>query len=137
MRCQLIRSRGILSVAAAALLVLAGAGAVQAADPTGLWEPDNRESRYRFVYCGETGTELCAQLVWIQEDKKDARNTKYLGRYMFTNARQIERDVWRGSVALEGLPVRGTLRQSAPDSMALKACAVLLFCETIHLNRVE
>lgn len=117
---------------------VAGVGAQQQGlDPIGVWEPDNRESRYEFSYCGENGDRLCAELIWIQEDKKDARNTKYLNTYMFKNARQTRYGHWQGTVTLEGFNIGGTVTQTGPDNMELKACALFVICENIALNRVR
>lgn len=119
------------------LLVLAGPAMAQSLNPIGIWEPDNRESRYQFTYCGENGDRLCAALIWIQEDKKDARNTKYLNTYMFKNARQTRPGHWSGTVTLEGFNLGGTVTQLDNDTLRLKACALFVFCEDIRLNRVE
>lgn len=120
------------------VLGAAGAGAQQQVlNPIGIWEPDNRESRYEFTYCGENGDRLCAELIWIQEDKKDARNTRYLNTYMFKNARQTRHGHWQGTVSLEGFNIGGTVTQTSPDRMQLNACVLFVICEDIRLNRVE
>ncbi|WP_196257898.1 DUF2147 domain-containing protein [Pelagibacterium limicola] len=119
-----------------ALLGAAGAGAQQL-DPIGIWEPDNRESRYEFTYCGPNGDRLCAELIWIQEDKKDARNTKYLNTYMFKDARQTRPGHWQGTVTLEGFNIGGTVTQTNANTMRLNACVLFVFCEDIRLRRVR
>lgn len=119
------------------LFMLAAPAMAQTLDPTGLWEPDNRESRYQFTYCGESGDRLCAALIWIQEDKKDSRNTKYLNTYMFSNARQTAPGKWKGTVTLEGFNLGGTVTQIDNNTMQLEACALFVFCEEIRLNRVQ
>lgn len=106
-------------------------------NPIGLWEPDNRESRYQFTYCGENGDRLCAELIWIQQDKQDARNTKYLNTYMFKNARHVRLNQWQGTVTLEGFNIGGTVTQTDNDTMQLKACALFVICENIRLRRIE
>ncbi|WP_127142597.1 hypothetical protein [Pelagibacterium montanilacus] len=129
----------IAAGAAALVLGLTGVGAVQAQtlDPRGVWEPANKESRYQFEFCGEDGQSLCARLIWIQEDKKDARNVKYLDTYMFSDARQTRAGFWRGTVTLEGFRISGTVEQTSPDRMDLQACALLVICEDIRLSRVS
>lgn len=119
-----------------ALLSAVPAGA-QELNPIGIWEPDNRESRYEFSYCGENGNRLCAKLIWIQEDKKDARNTKYLNTYMLRDARQTRLGFWQGTVTLEGFNIGGSVTQTGPNTLQLKGCALFVFCEDIRLNRVQ
>lgn len=123
---------------ALAVLGAAGAGAQQQVlDPIGVWEPDNRESRYEFAYCGENGDRLCAKLIWIQEDKKDARNTKYLNTYLLRDARQTRYGLWQGTVTLEGFNFGGTVTQTGPDTLQLKGCALFVFCEDIRMSRIQ
>lgn len=122
-----------LAMAAGAAL---SAGAATASEPTGVWEPDNRESRYALTYCGEGARYLCAELIWIQEDKQDARNTRYLNTYIFEEARQVAPGRWRATVRLDGFNIGGTLTQTSANVMELRACAVFVFCEEIRLNRV-
>ena len=125
-----------VALALAALISLP-ALAQEQFSPVGIWEPNNRESRYEFTYCGDDGQRLCAELIWIQEDKKDARNTRYLNTYMFQNARQTRLNFWNGTVRLEGFNIGGTVTQTSSDAMQLEACALFVFCENIALNRVE
>ncbi len=120
-----------------AVVLLAAPAAAQAFNPIGVWEPDNRESRYEFRVCGAQNDRLCAQLIWIQEDKKDDRNTKYLGQDMFSNARRTGENSWSGTVKLEGFNIGGKVVQTGPDTMTLNACALFVICEEIRLHRVQ
>ncbi|SDG49255.1 hypothetical protein [Pelagibacterium luteolum] len=133
------RSRVLRLMAALGVVLALAVPAVaqEQFNPVGVWEPDNRESRYEFTICGANSDRLCAELIWIREDKKDARNTKYLNTYMFKDARQTRLNHWRGTVTLEGFNIGGTVDQSSNDRMQLKACALFVFCEDIRLSRVE
>lgn len=132
------RSFALTVFAALGLSLFAGAAAMaQTLNPIGIWEPNNKESRYQFSYCGEAGDRLCAQLIWIREDVQDARNMKYLNTYMFRNARMTSQGHWSGTVTLEGFNIGGTVTQTSDDRMQLKACALFVFCEDIALNRVQ
>jgi uncharacterized protein (DUF2147 family) len=120
-----------------AMAMAAPAMAQEQFNPIGLWEPDNKESRYEFSYCGENGDRLCAELIWIQEDKQDARNTKYLNTYMFSNARRVQPNQWQGTVTLEGFNIGGTVTQTNNNTMRVEACVLFVICETIRLKRIE
>lgn len=128
------------STFAATLLAIAAMGAASTAhgfDPTGLWEPDNRESRYEISWCAEATDQLCARLVWIREDVQDARNMRFLNQYMFRNARHTQPDVWRGTVHYQGLSAGGTLTQTAENAIRVEACFLFVVCERIALSRVQ
>lgn len=120
------------------LSVMGAASAfAQELSPIGIWEQDNREARYEFSYCGENGDRLCAKLIWIQEDKKDARNTKYLGTNMLRDARQTRVGHWSGTVTLEGFNFGGTVTQTSANTMVLKGCALFVLCEEVQFIRVQ
>lgn len=121
-----------LTVAGAATTAFA-----QEANPIGIWEQDNKEARYEFSYCGDGGDRLCAKLIWIQEDKQDARNTKYLGNYMLRDARQTRVGHWSGTVTLEGFNFGGTVTMTGADTMVLKGCALFVLCEEVRFLRVQ
>lgn len=125
-----------LAAGIAAGVCMAIAGPALAANPYGVWEPDNRESRYEFTACGQAGHFLCAELIWIQEDKIDARNSKYLNTYLIDEAMPVREGVWRGRITLEGFNFDGTLKMIGEDRMQLDACALFVICESIKLNRV-
>lgn len=133
-------TRNFVKVALSALVGMALAGTAMAQtlyNPIGIWEPDNRESRYAFTYCGPDNQRLCAELIWIREDVQDARNTKYLNNYMFKDARHVQPNLWRGTVTLEGFNIGGTVTQTSENAMQLDACVLFVICENIKLNRVQ
>ncbi len=123
--------------AIATVACMAVAAPVLAANPYGVWEPENRESRYEFTACGQANHFLCAELIWIQEDKIDARNSKYLNTYLINEAMPVREGVWRGRITLEGFNFDGTLKVISEDRMQLDACALFVICESIKLNRVS
>lgn len=129
--------RALTRMAGVAGLSLALAAPALALDPTGIWEPGNKESRYAFTYCGEDDARLCAELIWIREDVQDERNTKYLNTYIFSDARKIAANQWKGKVTLEGFTIGGTLTMRNTEEMALNACALFVFCEKIELSKVS
>lgn len=120
-----------------ALTAFAPANAQEAFNPIGRWEAGNKESRYEIMVCGENDQMLCAYLYWIQEDKKDSRNTKYLNSYIFTHAKQVKPNVWQGSVKMEGFSFGGTLTQTSNARMELNACVLFVICENQVLNRIK
>ena len=134
----IVVKRALAPLLSLALIVgFAGSAFAQQFDPRGIWEPSNKESKYEFTLCGEDNQRLCAELIWIREDKKDARNTKYLNTYMFKDARQTRQNFWNGTVSLEGFNIGGTVTQTSANAMQLKACALFVICENISLTRVQ
>jgi len=118
----------------------AGAGALVAEEnnhgrtPVGMWEPPNGENRWEITACGEPGA-ICAQLVWIREDRLNKRNKNYIGRYLFQELPLRGAYKWRGPVTLEGVTVTGTVTQPKDNVIVVRAC-LLVFCEETKILRV-
>jgi len=104
--------------------------------PVGLWEADDKSSRYQATLCGD-GTQLCAKLVWIKPQMINERNGKFIGTYIvyeLTRARPAE---WRGNVTLEGSDISGSVKILNPDLLLITACIFFILCDSITLFRIE
>lgn len=104
-------------------------------DPTGLWESEDKESRYELSLCGD-GTQLCAKLVWIRPDVTTARNMVYINTYVVNQAKKKTEREWRGNISLYGMSVSGRVKVLSMDQMLVLGCALLVLCERQLLNRM-
>lgn len=123
--------------ALAMVVALGAAGApsfAQAVSPEGTWWPDNKESRYEFSFCRGDNKRLCAKLIWIREDQRDAKNMKYLNTYIFTSLKPKGSNQWGGGLKIKGITGNGVITMKSEDRMSLKACAFMM-CDTINLSR--
>lgn len=121
------------------MLILAfimGLSPVMAApfDPSGYWEAVSGESRYKITLCGD-GTQLCAELIWIRPDVKDARNSAYLNTYVVEAARRHSDREWRGKVNIFGFIVDGNVQRLNDSAMQVRGC-LLIICEKQQMVRI-
>ena len=124
---------GKLSLAGLVALSISGPAFAEST-PEGLWEPDNKESRYEISYCGN-GTQLCGLVKWIDPAHQNENNRKFLNTYLFSEIPMRGKGKWRGTISFQGRNVNGTVKQLSADKLSVKAC-LLFLCEEVQLNRV-
>jgi uncharacterized protein (DUF2147 family) len=123
--------------AAAALFMLMGSGAALAADPSGMWLPQNGASRIRLADCGGA---LCGTIVWLKEPNGDngkpktdqnnsdqsKRSRPLIGVQIVLGMKPAGTDKWSGQVynAEDGKTYSGNLTFSGGDSLQLQGCAL-------------
>jgi uncharacterized protein (DUF2147 family) len=141
--------------AAAAVLALCGAlnAPARAADPTGTWYTQDRESQVRISKCGDA---LCGSLVWLKEpndpgtgrpktDKNNADASKQgrplIGVQIVLGMRPSGNlDKWDGDVynATDGKTYSGSFTLKGGDSAELKGCVLGgLFCKAQNWTRAK
>lgn len=128
--------RNIINFTFVGLLGLFSAGSALAQDmsPEGIWQPSNKESRYKITYCGDDNTKLCGVVDWIQPEHQTAENKQLIGTYLFSELPRRAQNKWRGNITLRGHTIRGNVTQISPDNLKVKAC-MLIWCEEVILDK--
>ena len=125
-------------LAAAAILVLAGAESARAAEPLGNWMTQTGTSRIRIADCGGA---LCGTIVWLKEptdpdtgkpktDKNNSDTTKrsrpLIGVQIVLGMKPAGAGKWAGQVynAEDGKTYSGKLTFTGGDSLQLEGCAL-------------
>lgn len=116
-----------------ALMIASGAVApalAQQLNVSGIWEADSGESRYKLELCGQDGTQLCADLIWIRPDVTNDRNSKYIGTKVVDHAQLVKTDplTWRGKISVYGHSITGNVTLVNPERFVVKGCALLIIC---------
>ncbi len=116
-----------------ALLLALGVAApslAQQLNVSGVWEADSGESRYKLEMCGQDGTQLCADLIWIRPDVTNDRNSKYIGTKVVDHAQLVKADplTWRGKISVYGHSITGNVVLVDPKRFVVKGCALLIIC---------
>lgn len=122
------------SLAIALTLVGLASAPALAGDPTGTWQSNSGDSRYKVSYCGD-GTQLCAKLTWLREDARTAENLALLNSYIVTGAVPAGENSWEGSLAYEGDVYAGEVTMVSNDMMKLKGCQGM-FCKSMSFSRI-
>jgi uncharacterized protein (DUF2147 family) len=124
--------RILTTIVAAALL---SAGAI-AQEPTleGEWR-DEYGTTLEISYCGEDGTHVCAVLLDVYGESRTEANLAYVNQQIMQAAMTAENE-WKGTVIFEGREAEGTLTHVAPDTIEIRGCRALIFCETLAFQRV-
>ena len=134
---------------AAALALLLTAAAALAADPAGLWQTQDGDSRIRIAPCGAA---LCGTLAWLREPadaqgrpKLDAANGdpalrgRPLAGIPLISGMVRDGAGWRGKVynPEDGKTYDATLALKDASTLLLQGCLAVVLCQTETLTRFE
>ena len=132
----------MFSNATALALVVSGLSAgpalaqdAQGISPVGRWEADDHDSRYEVTLCGD-GTQLCAKLFWINPDKLNERNVRYLDKFVIYQGVHTRPNKWEGQIDIYGTKVDGTVKMLSENLIEVRGCAFFIFCQGFTLERI-
>lgn len=117
-------------------------GAVSAQGIVDQWQAENGKTRIKISECGRT---LCAEITWLQKNRKDANNKNpalrdrdLVGVQVASDMRPVGDNKWSGLVysAKRGTTFKSTVKLSG-DVLAIKGCltAASFICKTVKYNR--
>ncbi|WP_196258655.1 hypothetical protein [Pelagibacterium limicola] len=106
----------------------------QEASPEGVWQ-DDWGTTLEISFCGEDATQLCAVLLDVQGESRTEENLAYVNQQIM-QADMVAENQWQGTVIFEGNEAEGTLTHVAADSIEIRGCRALIFCETLAFQRV-
>lgn len=106
------------------------------ASPAGVWELDSKDTRFQLEMCGDDGTRLCGQLVWLSDVDYNEQYKPYLNRSMANYMTPSGPNRWKGSIRLFGYNLSGTITQHSENHMTIQGCAVLVVCKSYEMYRV-
>lgn len=109
--------------------------AAQDISPIGNWQSTTGDSRFTVDYCPD-GRQLCATLTWLREDVRNPARLASVGTHVVEGARQTAPNRWRGTLHYAGHTLSGTVTLVSPDFMRVSGCMLLIFCETVELERM-
>jgi len=124
------------SLATSSLVAIGQSNFLSQYSPAGIWQADDGESRYKVSLCGD-GTQICAQLIWIQPDKVNDRNIQYLNKYVIYEGVRAYPAEWRGNIDIYGVSVGGSVKIINQDRLKVTGCAYGFFCQGFELGRIE
>ena len=127
--------RKTLGAMAALLMVMGGVGQAYAS-PSGVWELDSRDTRFKLEMCGD-GTQLCGMLVWLSDVGYNEQYKKYLNTPLANKLPQDGQNRWKGNMKLLGHSIQGTITRNSENSMTLSGCAFLVVCKSYEMFRVS
>ncbi|GLQ55052.1 DUF2147 domain-containing protein [Devosia nitrariae] len=127
--------RQAAALAAATFLLLAPAVQAQDISPLGTWQSTKGDARFTVDYCPDGG-ELCATLTWLREDVRNPARLASVGTHVVEGARKTGPNRWRGTLHYAGHTLAGSVTLVSPDFMRVSGCMLLIFCETVELERM-
>jgi len=123
----------VLLVFIATIFMAVGANA-QDITPTGEWM-DEYGTALSISACGDDNTQLCVVLLDVQGESRTSENLAYVNQQIM-QADLVAENQWQGTVVFEGAEAEGTLTQVDANTVEIRGCRALLFCETLVFQRV-
>jgi len=117
----------------ALLAATLGTSLAGGANPNGAWQ-DKYGTAFKMSLCGD-GTDLCAVLLDVQGKSRTQENVALLNKQIL-RADQVDDNVWKGVVTLNGDQAPATVKQVGEDTIEITGCKALILCQTLVFNRV-
>ena len=132
-------------------LMLPSAGAVQAADPTGVWINDKGDTKVRVSLCGAA---LCGTVAWLGKPtdaegrpKTDRHNVdagkrqrRLIGLPVLLGMKPAGEDSWSGHIynAVDGKTYVSRVTLASANSLQVQGCVLGgLFCKSMTWTRTN
>ena len=102
--------------------------------PAGVWQSSDGQASVKVTMCGD-GTQLCAKLTALAGDARTAENLQLLNTYVVERAALADKNVWQGTVHLNGQTADGHITLVSSNTISVSGCQ-LGMCKTIEFRRV-
>ncbi|WP_423067258.1 hypothetical protein [Devosia sp. CN2-171] len=129
------------TIASVALAVAMGAAAVgpaaAAADLTGNWGPGDKSTTYHFTMCGDSGKNVCVDLIALRDHMDTPKNRPYLNTRLVERAKPSGDNVWKGKMSVFGVTGDATITMLNPELLSVNLCAYIVMCKEYKLRPVD
>ncbi len=99
----------------------------------GAWRQDDGKIVVRIGFC-PSGRDQCATVI---EERPDLSEPRRLGKIVVRDIKVVGNGRWTGQFVDQNVTMNGKIRQSSPDTMSFKICAMGFLCETKRFDRVK
>jgi uncharacterized protein (DUF2147 family) len=121
----------------AALLLSLPAYAAPAWDPTGVWQIETKDSRYKVSLCGSKKDRICARLIWLGNGGDVPENRPYLNTVIVQGAKPTNPKQWKGKVHMWGHEADATIDMLNANTFKMSGCAMFFFCREYKFYRLK
>jgi uncharacterized protein (DUF2147 family) len=99
----------------------------------GVWREDDGKATVRIARCA-AGGDLCATVI---DEKLELGEPSRRGKITVTSIRQTSQGRWTGLLVDADASMTMRIRQTSPDTVSFKICALAFFCETKRYQRLR
>lgn len=109
-------SRLLRTIPGAAVAMLAAlaplASYAETSTPLGIYQTTDRKMDFALALCGNDGRQLCVTLQDARGSARTKQTRPFIGKYVVDHAKPAGKNVWKGSMTVQGYTADGTLTLS-------------------------
>jgi hypothetical protein len=83
--------------------------------------------------CGNSGKELCVTLAAARGSADVPQTHPFIGKYVVDHAKPAGKNVWKGSMTVQGNTMNGTLTLNPGVNFVMHGCAYVVICSDFTL----
>ena len=126
--------RTISSLGVAALVGLTPVASHAAtAQSLGTYQTTDRKMDFALALCGNSGKELCVTLAAARCDAVTPQTHPFIGKYVVDHAKPAGKNVWKGSMTVQGYTADGTLTLHPGKDFVMHGCTYVVMCSDFTL----
>jgi uncharacterized protein (DUF2147 family) len=96
----------------------------------GVWAADDGSATVQIENCGPS---LCGKMI---AEKLEPGTPSQLGQTVLRDVRSNGKKGWSGKYFADGSSFGVKIKQTSPNAISAKICAIVFACDTLRLNRV-
>jgi hypothetical protein len=126
--------RTIPGAAVALLAALSPMAAfAETSTPIGVYQTTDRKMDFALALCGSDGKHLCVTLAAARGSADTRQTHPFIGKYVVDHAVPAGRNVWKGSMTVQGYTANGTLTLNPGKNFVMHGCAYVVICQDFTL----
>jgi len=121
----------ISSLGVAALIGLSPVAAM--ADSLGVYQTTDRKMDFGLDTCGADNKQLCVTLLAARGSALTRQTKPFVGKLAVNKAKPAGRNVWKGSMTVQGYTADGTLTLRPGKNFVMHGCTYVVVCSDFTL----
>lgn len=124
----------LAGAASAALLMLSPIAALaETSTPLGVYQTTDRKMDFSLALCGSNGRQLCVTLAAARGSADTPQTHPFIGKYVVDHATPAGKNVWKGSMTVQGYTANGTLTLRPGKDFVMHGCTYIVVCADFTL----
>jgi hypothetical protein len=127
-------SRLLQTISGLGIAAMIGLSPVAAfADSLGVYQTTDRKMDFGLNTCGADNKHLCVTLLAARGSANVPQTRPFIGKLAVSNAKPVGRNVWKGSMTVQGYTADGTLTLNPGVNFVMHGCTYVVICNDFTL----
>ena len=122
----------MIAGAAGAVLMVLSPVAASADTSLGVYQTTDRKMDFGLSLCG-SGQDLCVRLLAARGTANVPQTRPFIGKLAVDRAKPAGKNVWKGSMTVQGYTANGTLTLNPGKNFVMHGCTMVVVCSDFTL----